>query len=700
MRMLRRYLVRQRIPTIPNLVRVSSRHASASAGSAPREAAVSSDSIKPAHREPRIENAGTKKDTYMKTYLRSLTRPEEFWDEAASKIVWHTKYQQVVDRSDPITAKWFVGGKLSVCYNALDRHCDDGHGDQVAFIHDSPVTKSVTSLTFNELLKQVTYFAGFLRSLGVKERHRIIIYMPMIPEAVVAMLACARIGAIHSVVFGGFSAKELSIRISHAKAYAVVCGSCGIERQRPVDYKEIVDDAIEMCSHKPKCTIVYQRPNLTTPHMKLGHDVDWNEGLAMGKSAGCVPVDANDPLYILYTSGTTGSPKAIVRPTGSAVVLHWTMNNVLGLNPEDVWWAASDFGWVVGHSFICYGPLLHRNTSVIYEGKPTGTPDAGSFFRLIEQHHIKSFFTAPTSLRSMAAEDPDVHSGHRYNLESLSHMFVAGEHCDSETKQWAHKAFGGVPVLDQWWQTETGWPMTSTCVGLGSPMDPPAQSSGHAVPGWDVRIVDTDSGKPLKPTELGRIVVKLPLPPGNFIGLWEDDGKYRETYFEKYPGYYDTMDAGTIDADGYVSVLSRMDDVINVSGCRISTSALEEAVLRHPEVVDCAVVGVKDKLKGQIPIGIVVLRKEPNRKSKDIISEIVTSVRDDIGPIAAFKKVCIVPKLPKTRSGKIPRSSIVQMAENKEVQIPSTIEDADVYPEIKKALQSIGYATEGKSDAT
>ncbi|OQV24569.1 Acyl-CoA synthetase short-chain family member 3, mitochondrial [Hypsibius exemplaris] len=647
--------------------------------------------------EPNSSGAPAIKDVYFKEYLKSLTRPEDFWHEAAQALVWEKQYDTVLEDANSPYSKWFSGGKISVCYNALDRHCDDGNGDKVALIHASPVTDSTTSITYKELLHRVTHLAGYLRSIGVQKGDRVIVYMPMIPEAVVAMLACSRIGAIHSTVFGGFAAKELATRISHAKAVAVICGSCGIERGRPVDYKMIVDEAIGMAKHQPKHCIVFQRPGLEKPKFVKGRDQDWNDCMADGRPVDCLAVDANDPLYLIYTSGTTGAPKAVIRPAGGyAVALHWSMFNVWGMKPDDPWWAASDFGWVVGHSYIAYGPLLHRNPSVIYEGKPTGTPNAGSYFNVIEKHGVRGMFAAPTSVRAIRQEDPHMECKDKYDITSLQYLFVAGEHCDEETKHWARAAFGA-PTLDNWWQTETGWPITSTCVGLGSPLDPPAHSSGHAVPGYDIRVVDSETGKALQPGELGRLIIKLPLPPGNFSGLWEDDTKFREAYFTKYPGYYDTMDAGTVDVDGYVSVLSRVDDIINVSGCRISTSALEEAILRHPEVADCAVVGVSDKMKGQVPLGFIVLSNGYTGKSADVIAEVIKLVRADIGPIASFRYACIVPKLPKTRSGKIARASLADLAESKPLKIPVTIEDPGVYPEIKTALQEIGYAKSTKS---
>ncbi|XP_067655609.1 acyl-CoA synthetase short-chain family member 3, mitochondrial-like isoform X2 [Haliotis asinina] len=539
----------------------------------------------------------------------------------------------------------------------------------------------------------VETFAGVLRKYGVGKGDRVLIYMPMIPEAVVAMLACARLGAIHSLVFGGFASKELATRINHSEAKVVVSANCGVEPSRVVPYKPMLDEAISLSEFKPKKCIIFNRPGFEAAAMNPGMDVAWQEEMTADYTVDCVPVLAMDPLYLLYTSGTTGLPKAVVRPTGGyAVTLKWSMYSVYGMNPGDVWWAASDLGWVVGHSYIAYAPLLNSNTTVIFEGKPVGTPDAGTFFRLLQEHNVHGMFTAPTAIRAIRAADPEGKLLRKYlPLENFRTLFVAGEHMDPETMTWI-KGIINKPILDNWWQTETGSPITSTCVGLGMQLYPPSGVAGKPVPGWNVKVL-RDDGSETDPDELGQIAVRLPLPPGSFSTLWNADQRFRETYFTKIPGFYDTMDAGFRDENGYIAVMARSDDVINVAGHRISAGALEEAILECEDVVESAVIGVPDTLKGEIPVGICIIRQGLEKSNEDVIRDVIQAVREKIGPVAAFKKAVIVPKLPKTRSGKVARNTMAAMAANKPYKIPATIEDASVYPQIKEALQTIGYAS-------
>ncbi|XP_046376045.2 acyl-CoA synthetase short-chain family member 3, mitochondrial-like [Haliotis rufescens] len=630
---------------------------------------------------------------YDNAFSRSTQQPDEYWAEAAEQITWHKKWTKVLDDSNSPFTKWFVDGELNICYNAVDRHVESGHGERTAIIHDSPVTKSIQKITFKELKREVEKFAGVLRKYGVEKGDRVLIYMPMIPEAVVAMLACARLGAIHSLVFGGFASKELATRIHHSEAKVVVSANCGVEPSRVVPYKPMLDEAINLSEFKPQKCIIYNRPGFEAAAMTPGMDVSWQEEMTVDYSVDCVPVSAMDPLYLLYTSGTTGLPKAVVRPTGGyAVNLKWSMYSVYGMNPGDVWWAASDLGWVVGHSYIAYAPLLNNNTTIIFEGKPVGTPDAGTFFRLLQEHGVNGMFTAPTALRAIRAEDPEGKLLRQYlPLENFRTLFVAGEHMDPETMMWIQEIIKK-PILDNWWQTETGSPITSTCVGLGMQLYPPSGVAGKPVPGWNVKVLRED-GSETEPEELGQIAVKLPLPPGSFSTLWMADQRFRETYFTKIPGYYDTMDAGFRDENGYIAVMARSDDVINVAGHRISAGALEEAILECEDVVESAVIGVPDSLKGQIPVGICIIRQGLEKAGEDVIRDVIQAVREKIGPVAAFKKAVIVPKLPKTRSGKVARNTMAAMAANKPYKIPATIEDASVYPQIKAALQTIGYAT-------
>ncbi|KAK2717878.1 acyl-CoA synthetase short-chain family member 3, mitochondrial-like [Artemia franciscana] len=629
---------------------------------------------------------------YSQEYQESLVNPEEYWAKAAEEIVWHKKWNRVLDNSNPPFTKWFSGGMLNTCYNALDRHVDSGRGNQTAIIYDSPITKSKKELTYGELLDQVSRLAQTLIIHGVKTGDRVLIYMPMVPEAIVAMMAVVRIGAVHSLVFGGFASRELATRIRHCRPKVIITASCGIEPNRLVRYKPILNEALSISGVVPNKVIMLQRKDLETAEMKNSIDEDWEEAISR-RGHDAVPVESNDPLYILYTSGTTGSPKGVQRPTGGhTVVLPWTMKKIYGMAPGERWWAASDLGWVVGHSFICYAPLLAGCTTLIYEGKPVGTPDPGQFSRVVSENRINSMFTAPTALRAIKGEDRNFTFGRKYDISCLRSIFVAGEHCDYETRFWAEEKFQ-VPLLDNWWQTETGHPITAACIGLGDSPRPPRDSSGRPVPGWNVRIVD-ENGRELERGELGRIVCKTPLPPGSFSTLFEADEKYKEIYFSRFPGYYDTMDAGMMDEEGRVYVMAREDDVINVAGHRLSTSALEEAILEHQHIVEAAVVGAPDQMKGEIPIGLYVTTSDCEKEEEQLNKEVVALVRRMIGPVAAFRLAAKVQSLPKTRSGKIARKSISDLARSKLVKVPPTIEDASVYIEIKKALQKLGYALE------
>jgi len=615
----------------------------------------------------------------------SLTDPETYWANVAENTVWEKKWDKVMDNSRPPFVKWFPGGRLSLCYNAVDRHIDEGHGDQTAIIWDSAITKKQSKLSYVELREEVSRLARLLINLGVTKGDRVIIYMPAVPEAIIAMLATIRIGAVHSVVFGGFAAKELATRIKHAEPKVIISASCGLEPNRIIQYKPNVDEAIRLSGHAVQ-NIVFQREEwLADIH---GSDVVWQDTVPGCTGHDCVAVDAMDPLYILYTSGTTGQPKGVQHPTGGhSVVNKWTMQTIFGSNPGDIWWAASDLGWIVGHEYTCYSPLLNRNTTVLYEGKPVGTPDPGQFFRVIEEHGVQGLYTAPTAIRAIKREDQPGTWATKYNLNTLRSIFVAGEHCDYDTRLWAEKVFG-VPVLDNWWQTETGHAIAATCLGLGHSSNPPKDVSGMAVPGWDMKILKED-GSESEPNELGRIVAKLPMPPGCMSTLFKADDRFVETYFSSYPGYYDTMDAGIKDEHGYIKVMARDDDVINVAGHRLSTSAIEEVILTHPGVADAAVVGVSDKLKGQLPLGLVIPRPG---YAEDLTKELVQKVRSDLGAVAAFRLVALVTGLPRTRSGKTARKTIADLANGKQVKIPPTIEDPTVYKGIKESLQKLGYA--------
>ena len=628
---------------------------------------------------------------YDHVYARSINDPVGFWSEAAEEIHWYKKWDKVLDESNKPFYRWFTGGEVNTCYNAIDRHVAKGRGNQIALIYDSPVTQSAQSFTFDQLQNRVARCAGALASLGVSKGDRVIIYMPMIPEAVIAMLATARLGAIHSVVFGGFASPELAARIDDARPKVVLTASCGIEPGRLVAYKPLVDNAIEMAKHKPARCVVYQR-SMAKAELKPGRDVDWEEIVSNATSHDCVPVAATDPLYILYTSGTTGQPKGIVRDNGGHLVaLDWTMRHIYGVQPGEVYWAASDIGWVVGHSYIVYGPLIRGCTTVMFEGKPVGTPDAGVFWRVISDHNVACLFTAPTAFRAIKREDPKGALLRNYNLSKFRTLFLAGERLDPDTLRWAEDLLH-VPVIDHWWQTETGWPIAANCTGLGH-MPVKAGSATKPVPGWCIEVVN-ESGNPAKPNQIGSLVCKLPLPPGTLQTLWNADSRYEQSYLSEFPGYYKTGDAGFIDEDGYVFVMTRTDDVINVAGHRLSTGAIEEVLASHPDVAECAVVGVADSLKGQVPLGFLVLKAGVDvGREAGIVQETVTMVREKIGPVAAFKTALVVKRLPKTRSGKILRGTIQKIADNQEYKQPATIDDPVALEEIVEALRKLGYAT-------
>ncbi|KZB87489.1 propionyl-CoA synthetase [Amycolatopsis regifaucium] len=620
---------------------------------------------------------------YAESYQRSLEDPEGFWLEAAQAIDWTRPPTRALDASKAPFYRWFPDGELNTAFNALDRHVRNGRGEQLALIWDSPVTGSVRRFTYAELLADVARFAGALVSLGVGKGDRVIIYLPMVPEAAIAMLACARLGAVHSVVFGGFAPKELAARIEDAKPKVIVAASCGIEPTQVVEYKPIIDEALAGTAHQPDKVVVLQRERARA---ELGErDVDWDELVAKASPADPVPVAATDPLYILYTSGTTGKPKGVVRDTGGhAVALAWSMGAIYDVHPGDVWWTASDVGWVVGHSYIVYAPLLIGATSLMYEGKPIGTPDAGAFWRAIADHGVKALFTAPTALRAIKKVDPDANEVKKYDVGRFETLFMAGERLDPETYHWAREKLG-VPVIDHWWQTETGWPIAANPRGL-EPMPVKPGSATKPVPGWDVRILD-QSGEPLPAGKEGAIAIKLPLPPGSLPTLWQDDERYREAYLSRYDGYYLTGDSGYVDEDGYLFVMGRTDDVINVAGHRLSTGSMEAVLASHPAVAECAVIGVRDQLKGQLPRGFVVLKSGVDADAETLKSELVALVRRDIGPVAAFRDVSIVDALPKTRSGKILRKTMRGIADGRDEQVPSTIEDASVLDALKAVLR-------------
>ncbi len=626
---------------------------------------------------------------YDELFRQSLDEPEIFWLQAAEAIDWISPPERALDDSRAPLYRWFPGGELNTCYNALDRHVLGGRADQPALIYDSPVTKTVRRYTYRELRDEVALFAGALQAAGVQYGDRVIIYMPMVPEAAIAMLACARIGAVHSVVFGGFAAHELAGRIDDAQPTVIVSASCGIEPGRLVDYKSLLDSAIEQAQHKPRHCIVLQRPELEAT-LDPVRDLDWTRVMEEAEPVECVAVAATDPLYILYTSGTTGRPKGIVRDNGGhAVALEWSMSNVYGIDPGEVWWTASDVGWVVGHSYIVYAPLLHGCTTVMYEGKPVGTPDAGAFWRVIADHGVVALFTAPTAFRAIRQQDPEGALIGEYDLSTLRTLFLAGERCDPDTLHWAQEKLG-VPVIDHWWQTETGWPIAANCMGIEQ-LPVVAGSPTRPVPGWDLRVLDP-GGDELPAGETGALVVKLPMPPGSTPTLWNAEDRFRETYLTTFPGYYQTADAGYIDADGYPFVMARTDDIINVAGHRLSTGQIEEVLASHPDVAECAVFGVADRLKGQLAIGLLVLNAGVDRPADEITRETVALVRDQIGAVAAFKTAAVVGRLPKTRSGKILRGTMRSIADGDEYAIPATIDDPAILDEIRAVLEGIGLA--------
>ena len=626
---------------------------------------------------------------YAEVFKAAQDNPEAFWLEQAEAIDWVEAPKKALFDKGADLYEWFAEAKVNGCYNAVDRHVENGRADQAAIIYDSPITDTKATITFAELQTRVAGFAGALVAQGVTKGDRVIIYMPMVPEAIEAMLACARIGAVHSVVFGGFAAHELAVRIEDCTPKAIIAASCGVEPSRVVHYKPLLDDAIEQSTHKPDACIILQREQEICTLVE-GRDVEWEAAKALGTPAECVPVEGNHPAYILYTSGTTGAPKGVVRHTaGHLVALNWTMKNIYNVDPGDVFWAASDVGWVVGHSYIAYGPLIHGNTTVVFEGKPTGTPDAGTFWRVISEHNVRSFFTAPTAIRAVKREDPKGLEIKKYDLSCLRALYLAGERADPDTIIWAQDVLGK-PVYDHWWQTETGFTIAGNPAGLealpvkiGSPTVP--------MPGYNVQILD-EAGHPMPAGELGAIAIKLPLPPGTLPTLWNAEERYRKSYLSHFPGFYETGDAGMIDEDGYLYIMARTDDVINVAGHRLSTGAMEEVLAGHPDVAECAVIGVSDALKGQSPMGFVCLTNGVNRPHAEITAECVKRVRDQIGPVAAFKLALVVDRLPKTRSGKILRATMVKIADGEDFKLPATIDDPAILDEIKTAMQTIGYA--------
>ncbi len=635
------------------------------------------------------------KPLYADIHARSLKDPEGYWGEVAGKIAWTRPWTRVLDSSRPPFYRWFPGGELNTCYNALDRHVET-RGDQAAVIYDSPVTGTIKSYTYREMRDWVARFAGVLARRGIGKGDRVILYMPMVPEALVAMLACARLGAVHSVVFGGFAANELAVRIDDCQPKIIVSASYGIEVNRAIPYKPLLDGAIALSKHKPAHSIILQRKQ--HPCDLSGNDLDWDAEMADAKPADCTPVQATDPLYILYTSGTTGQPKGVVRDNGGhAVALCHSMKTVYDIDAGDVFWAASDVGWVVGHSYIVYAPLLAGCTTILFEGKPVGTPDAGVYWRVISQHKVKAMFTAPTAFRAIKRDDPKGEFIRKYDLSGFKTLFLAGERCDPDTLKWAETMLN-VPVIDHWWQTETGWSIVANCMGLdsgnGKPFPVKPGSPTKAAPGWDVQALDAE-GKEVKRGEIGALCCKLPLPPGTFPTLWNAEDRYRQAYLAEYPGYYKTGDAGFVDEEGYVSVMTRVDDVINVAGHRLSTGGMEEVLSSHQDVAECAVIGVADELKGQLPLGFIVLKSGVNKPHDVIVREIVQMVRDRIGPVAAFKQALVVKRLPKTRSGKILRATMQRIADGQSFKPPATIDDPAILAEIADALQPAGYAKEG-----
>ncbi len=623
------------------------------------------------------------KNSFNKIYQKSIQNPEEFWKNVSDDVFWFKKPTKILNKSNPPFYKWFEDGVTNTCYNAIDVHIDKGKGDKIALIYDSPINNSKAKFTYSELKEKISKFAGALDNQGIKKGDRVIIYMPMIPEAVIAMLACGRIGAIHSVVFGGFASNELASRIDDSKAKILITASCGFEPGRTVEYRPLVDGALKLAKHNVKKVIFFQRKD---HEVKLNSplEISWEEALVNAKNKDCVEIGANEFAYILYTSGTTGIPKGIVRDVGGHIVaLKWTMKNIYNIDENDVWWSASDIGWIVGHSYIVYAPLFKGCTTVLFEGKPVGTPDAGVFWRIISEYKIKSLFTAPTAFRAIKKEDPDGKFFSKYDLSSFESLFLAGERADPDTIKWAENLLN-VPVIDHWWQTETSWAISSNCTGIEM-QKTKYGSACKAVPGYDVKIIKPDHSI-AQANEMGDIVVKLPLPPGTFPTLWNADKRYEENYMTNYKGYYQTYDAGHIDEDGYIWIMSRTDDIINVAGHRLSTGAIEEVLSEHQSVAECAVLGIADKLKGQLPIGLVVLKSGVEKDNETISKECIKMVRDKIGPVAAFKVVIVIKRLPKTRSGKILRGTIRKIADKEDYKMPATIDDPAILEEITQSL--------------
>jgi len=617
----------------------------------------------------------------------ALRDPQAFWAEAAKDVKWHSPPKQILDDSRPPFYRWFVGGEINGCYNAVDQHVEAGHGSRPAIIYDSAITGNKQTISYAQLQDEVARMAGVLRKHEITYGDRVIIYMPMIPQALVAMLACARIGAIHSVVFGGFASAELAKRIDDATPKLIITASCGLEPGRVVAYKPLVDKAIELSGHKVGAVVLYQRPQCTAD-MTEGRDFDWDDEISTASPAPPVPVKSEDPAYILYTSGTTGTPKGVVRPTGAHIVaLKWSMANIYNCQAGDVYWAASDVGWVVGHSYIVYAPLFAGCTTILFEGKPVGTPDASTFWRVISEHKVRAMFTAPTAIRAIKKEDPDGKMIKNFDLSAFKYQFLAGERCDPDTLHWCADKLG-VPAIDHWWQTETGWPIAANCTGIEL-LPVKAGSAGPGVPSWDVQVLD-EAGHPAPAGQIGSIVVRLPMPPGSLPTLWNNDQRFVDSYMAEFPGYYATGDAGYIDQDGYVFVMSRTDDIINVAGHRLSTGAMEEVLAGHRDVAECAVIGINDELKGQVPLGLVVLKSGVERADSDIITEIIAKVRAEIGPVAAFKQAVVVARLPKTRSGKILRATMQKIANAETYPLPATIDDPAILDEIADAFAKAG----------